>query len=99
VHLPTCLSESKVFLWARPQIGLLLLGSHRLSNQQLHIGRFSASVALMPHEGSSDSVVRHGLTAESWIASMMKNAVFWVGTPCGSCKNRRFGGTYRLHHQ
>jgi hypothetical protein len=20
-------------------------------------------------------------------------------TPCGSCKNRRFGGTYRLHHQ
>jgi hypothetical protein len=20
-------------------------------------------------------------------------------TPCGSCKNRRFGGTYRFHHQ
>jgi hypothetical protein len=29
----------------------------------------------------------------------MKNAVFWDGTPCGSYKNRRFGGTYRLHHQ
>jgi hypothetical protein len=29
----------------------------------------------------------------------MKNAVFWDVTPCGSCKNRRFGGTYRLHHQ
>jgi hypothetical protein len=27
----------------------------------------------------------------------MKNAVFWNGTSCGSCKNRRFGGTYRLH--
>jgi hypothetical protein len=26
----------------------------------------------------------------------MKNGVFWVVTPCGSCKNRRFGGTLRL---
>jgi hypothetical protein len=23
------------------------------------------------------------------------NAVFWDETPCGSCKNRRFGGKYR----
>jgi hypothetical protein len=23
----------------------------------------------------------------------MKNCVFWDVTPCGSCKNRRFGGT------
>jgi hypothetical protein len=29
----------------------------------------------------------------------MKNVVFWDFTPCGSCKNRRFGGTYRVHHQ
>jgi hypothetical protein len=28
----------------------------------------------------------------------MKNGVFWDVTPCGSCKNRRFGGTSRLHH-
>jgi hypothetical protein len=28
----------------------------------------------------------------------MKNAVFWDVTPCGSCKNRSFLGTYRLHH-
>jgi hypothetical protein len=27
----------------------------------------------------------------------MKNAVFWDVTSCGSCKNRRFGGAYRLH--
>jgi hypothetical protein len=26
----------------------------------------------------------------------MKNGVFWVVTPCGSCKNRRFGGTWSL---
>jgi hypothetical protein len=29
----------------------------------------------------------------------MKNGVFWVVTPCGSCNNRRFGGTWRLLHQ
>jgi hypothetical protein len=29
----------------------------------------------------------------------MKNAVVWDVALCGSCKNRRFGGTYRLHHQ
>jgi hypothetical protein len=29
----------------------------------------------------------------------MNNAVFWDVMPCASCKNRRFGGTYRTHHQ
>jgi hypothetical protein len=29
----------------------------------------------------------------------IKNGVFWVVTPCGSGKNRRFGGTWRLLHQ
>jgi hypothetical protein len=29
----------------------------------------------------------------------IKNGIFWDIMPCGSCKNRRFGGTYRLLHQ
>jgi hypothetical protein len=29
----------------------------------------------------------------------LKNAIFWDVKSCGSCKNRRFGGTYRLRHQ
>jgi hypothetical protein len=29
----------------------------------------------------------------------MKNGVFWVVTPFGSCNNRHFGGTWRLLHQ
>jgi hypothetical protein len=29
----------------------------------------------------------------------IKNGVFWDVTPCGSCKNIRFGGTQRLLHQ
>jgi hypothetical protein len=33
------------------------------------------------------------------LKSYMKNGVFWVVTPCGSCKNRRFGGTWRLLHR
>jgi hypothetical protein len=28
-----------------------------------------------------------------------KNGVFCDVTPCGSCKNRRFGGTWPLLHQ
>jgi hypothetical protein len=35
---------------------------------------------------------------EVFTAVTMKNGVFWVVTSCGSCKNRRFGGTWRLHH-
>jgi hypothetical protein len=27
----------------------------------------------------------------------LKNGVFWDVTPCGSCKNRRFDGTYKSH--
>jgi hypothetical protein len=28
-----------------------------------------------------------------WTRYFLKNCVFWDVTPCGSCKNRRFGGT------
>jgi hypothetical protein len=37
----------------------------------------------------------------SWINVVLsvKNGVFWDVTPGGSCKNRRFGGTWRLLHQ
>jgi hypothetical protein len=36
---------------------------------------------------------------EVFTAVTMKNGVFWVVTPCGSCKNRRFGGTWSHLHQ
>jgi hypothetical protein len=32
-------------------------------------------------------------TAVAGARCSLKNGVFWVVTPCGSCKNRRFGGT------
>jgi hypothetical protein len=36
---------------------------------------------------------------EVFTAVTMKIGVFWDVMPCGSCKNRRFGGTWRLLHQ
>jgi hypothetical protein len=30
---------------------------------------------------------------------LLKDAVFWDGTPCESCTNRSFEGMYRLYHQ
>jgi hypothetical protein len=32
-------------------------------------------------------------------APPLKDAVLWDVRPCGSCKNRRFGRRYHLHHQ
>jgi hypothetical protein len=36
---------------------------------------------------------------EVFTAVAMNNAVFWDVTLYGSCKTRRFGGMYQLHHQ
>jgi hypothetical protein len=36
-------------------------------------------------------LVAGALSAET--EYIMKNGVFWDVTPCGSCKNRRFGGS------
>jgi hypothetical protein len=39
------------------------------------------------------------LRSEVFTVLTMMNAVFWDVTPYGPCKNRRFGGIYRLHQQ
>jgi hypothetical protein len=33
------------------------------------------------------------ITFEVFTTVTMKNGIIWDVTPCGSCKNRRFGGT------
>jgi hypothetical protein len=38
-----------------------------------------------------------GWGGTDWIDLMI--IIFWEMTPCGSYKNRRFGGSYRLHLQ
>jgi hypothetical protein len=37
--------------------------------------------------------------SEVLTAVTIKNAVFWDVTPYDSCKNRRFGVAYSIHHQ
>jgi hypothetical protein len=44
-------------------------------------------------------VIANVVRFEVFTAVTMKNGVFWVATPCGSCKNRRFGGIWCLLHQ
>jgi hypothetical protein len=39
------------------------------------------------------NAITNCLRFEAFTAVTMKNAIFWDVTPCGSCKNRRFGGT------
>jgi hypothetical protein len=39
---------------------------------------------------------RFPLSKGKTLVAFMKNGVFWVVTPCGSCKNRRFGRLRRL---
>jgi hypothetical protein len=36
---------------------------------------------------------------EIFKAVIMKNAIFWDVTLCGSCKKRHFAGMYHLHDQ
>jgi hypothetical protein len=38
-------------------------------------------------------IIDNYVTFEVFTAVTMKNGVFWDVTPCGSGKNRRFGGT------
>jgi hypothetical protein len=48
-------------------------------------------------EELSASFIR--VTSIGELGTMLNNGVFWVVTPCGSCKNQGFGGTWRLLHQ
>jgi hypothetical protein len=39
------------------------------------------------------TMTEHYVRFEVFMAVTMKNGVFWDVTPCGSYKNRHFGGT------
>jgi hypothetical protein len=52
-----------------------------------------------PRKHLMENGISGSVRFEVFTAVTLKNAVFWDAAPCGSCKNRRFGGTYRFHHQ
>jgi hypothetical protein len=49
------------------------------------------------HETLSLLMLITNVRLEVFTAVTMKNGVFWDVTLCGSCTNRRFGGTYKSH--
>jgi hypothetical protein len=49
--------------------------------------------ALMAQLYAFLSNVKEHVRLEVFTVVTMKNGIFWDVTPCGSCKNRRFGGT------
>jgi hypothetical protein len=57
----------------------------------------NSSLLLAINNFESDSKMLESLNRK--ILILLRNAVFCDMMPCGSCKNRRFGRTYRLHHQ
>jgi hypothetical protein len=46
-------------------------------------------------EDLNASIIR--VTRIGELGTRLKNGVFWDVMPCGSCRNRRFGGTYKSH--
>jgi hypothetical protein len=64
--------------------------------------RYFGGTYRLHHQGDKIRRARNNVSSvrfEVFTAVTMKNGVFWDVTPCGSCKNRRFGGTWRLLHQ
>jgi hypothetical protein len=88
-----CQSENAVeqmWMQARGGGGILL---------ELPLDRRNWQKAALIKPFQCSKLPRRDVRFEVLTAVTMKNAVFWDVTLCGSCKKRRFGGTYRLHHQ
>jgi hypothetical protein len=43
--------------------------------------------------------INFSINVEVFTVATMKNSVSWEARPCSSCKNQRYGGTYRLYLQ
>jgi hypothetical protein len=54
---------------------------------------FCVAVGLERGKLSLVRIMRSYVRFEVFTAVTVKNVFFWDVTPCGSCKNRRFGGT------
>jgi hypothetical protein len=96
----------KFFHDCKDVLGRILEKQHSMSDE---LGRDAGSVSALQRK--HQTFLQDLLTLQSQVNSLhfvrfevltvvtMKNGVFWVVKPCGSCKNQRFGGTWRLLHQ
>jgi hypothetical protein len=85
------------FLQGGLSVGIIRLRTegHRVCFVLPFLQAPSVQIFLVPSSQTPSVYVRF----EVFTAVTMKNGVFWVVTPCGSCKNLRFGGTWRLLHK
>jgi hypothetical protein len=90
---PTAIGHSSVSLLMIATDLLECAKSRKCGQERGSSCVMSASSLKLNTKGSDD------LRFEVLTAVTMKNGVFWNITPCGSCKNRRFGGTSRLLHR
>jgi hypothetical protein len=75
-------------------------GWRKLHNEGLHNLYSSPSIIRMIKSRTmrwAGHVARMG--AKRNLYRILMIIIFWETTPCGSYKNRRFGGSYRLHLQ
>jgi serine/threonine protein kinase len=72
---------------------ILHLYTYLLTPWLTGIRTFSSSMTRLFFFCISSIQLRFLVRFEAFMAVTMKNGVFWDVTPCGSCNNRRFGGT------
>jgi hypothetical protein len=99
------------WLWLWPDRWILNHDDGTTAHDELGLREFLAkgSITKVDHDPHSLDLVPRGLltlpTSNATARhsggglSSLKNGVFWDATSCDFCNNRRFGGTYRLHHQ
>jgi hypothetical protein len=76
-----------------------------MSSTATDLGGLRRFLALIISNSETDAIGKNSEDGErvgkvtAAATTIMKNGVFWDVMACGSCKNRRFGGTWRLLHQ
>jgi hypothetical protein len=77
------------------QMGLKLNGTHQLLAYADDVNLLEDNIDTINKNTQTliDASKEVGLEVNIEKTNYMLNSVFWDVTPCGSCKNRRFGGT------
>jgi hypothetical protein len=93
-----CLSESVWLLWQKEN-AWRYRDSNTDSTQSLYRIQRGKESTNMKNEKQMMMNMTEKLNSVGRQNNILKNAVLWDVTLCSSCKNRRFGGKCRLHHQ
>jgi hypothetical protein len=82
-------------MWADGQISLRVVNVTRtdLDSLAFNLNLFNYFVFRLGWISVSGSLSVANTAVSSANVAVVKIGVFWDVTPCGSCKNRRFGGT------